>query len=426
MSCFSCMCQVNSKSSDISDLRVYPGTLSFLPVAEYVPKTGKSVKMLKRIRRFFLESTSRSSSMDGMSDKPFSEVFTDGKAHDSENGSDAHFSSEADTVFDRQTSRVGSSTDVPETCVTSAAVINSASASGVLPNTFQPESRQQSSNMHNSANGWDSAVNTNTSSCSETGVMHQCKRRLSGTMSRYEEVEEEVMYASKHKGQPVPTPLLPPLDQPVPDDWVVIKDKFVMFCALYQTHLGSDLLTVPSARLADGVIHLMFVREGVSRASLLRILTSFSSGAHIDLPDVEMVPVLAFRLEPEKSEGHIMVDGEQMEPEPLQCQVLPGLGRIMAIQWIQQIFQCHLWTTALAVQMSYVKLLDENFCILSWNEPLACKTQFVCSYSTPGNTWRNMWCRGSDASFPTKMTVTRAWGWVWVSATRLACGILWG
>jgi hypothetical protein len=148
--------------------------------------------------------------------------------------------------------------------------------------------------------------------------------------------EEETVYASKKDGVAVPYPLLPPLDEPVPDNWVTVEGKFVLACAVYQTHLGSDMLGAPSARLADGIIHLMFVRDGISRNHLLNLFLSMSEGRHVDSPEVEFVPVLAFRLEPDMQRtgpgGHLMIDGERIDPTPVQGQVLPGIARIMAIQ----------------------------------------------------------------------------------------------
>ena len=51
----------------LSDLRAYAGKLSFLPVAEYTPKTAMAPKTLKKIRRFSLRSMSSSlSSLDSL------------------------------------------------------------------------------------------------------------------------------------------------------------------------------------------------------------------------------------------------------------------------------------------------------------------------------------------------------------------------
>ncbi|GFS12463.1 sphingosine kinase 2 [Elysia marginata] len=144
--------------------------------------------------------------------------------------------------------------------------------------------------------------------------------------------EEETFLGKKADFCPVPTPLLPALEEPVPDSWACVEGDFVLVMAVYQTHLGSDMLAAPDARLQDGLIHLMMVRKGVSKANLFRLFLSFSQGNHVSSPYVEVVKVLAFRLEPHSSNGNIMVDGERFEPAPIQAQILPGLARVMAIK----------------------------------------------------------------------------------------------
>jgi len=59
----------------------------------------------------------------------------------------------------------------------------------------------------------------------------------------------------------VKTPLLTPLDTPVPDDWVTLDEEFVLVGAVYQSHLAKDNLMASSARLADGVIHLVWTKS---------------------------------------------------------------------------------------------------------------------------------------------------------------------
>jgi len=61
---------------------------------------------------------------------------------------------------------------------------------------------------------------------------------------------------------PVKTPLLAPLSEPVPEDWITIEDdEFVLVGAVYQSHLAKDNLMAPGARLADGVIHLVWTKS---------------------------------------------------------------------------------------------------------------------------------------------------------------------
>lgn len=118
--------------------------------------------------------------------------------------------------------------------------------------------------------------------------------------------------------------LLPPLDQPLPTrDWVTIEGDFVLVLALYQTHLGADLYAAPQARFDDGLIHLTFVRAGISRATLLRLFFAMERGTHhsVSSPYVSHITCRAFRLQPLSTRGTLTVDGELVPYGPLQAQV---------------------------------------------------------------------------------------------------------
>ncbi|XP_035238816.1 sphingosine kinase 2 [Anguilla anguilla] len=126
--------------------------------------------------------------------------------------------------------------------------------------------------------------------------------------------------------------LLPPLDQPLPTrDWVTIEGDFVLVLALYQTHLGADLHAAPQAKFDDGLIHLTFVRAGISRATLLRLFLAMERGAHLSLssPYVSHVPARAFRLQPLSPRGTLTVDGELVPYGPLQAQIHPSMARLI-------------------------------------------------------------------------------------------------
>jgi len=118
--------------------------------------------------------------------------------------------------------------------------------------------------------------------------------------------------------------LLSPLDQPLPSrDWVTIEGDFVLVLALYQSHLGADLHAAPQATFDDGLIHLTFVRAGISRATLLRLFFAMERGTHHSLssPYVSHVSCRAFRLQPLSTRGTLTVDGELVPYGPLQAQV---------------------------------------------------------------------------------------------------------
>lgn len=105
-----------------------------------------------------------------------------------------------------------------------------------------------------------------------------------------------------------------------------------MVHASYQSHLGEDCLFAPESKLNDGTIWLLIIRGNVTRTQMLHFLLGLSSGAHAQNTGngVELLPVKAFRIEPDMDErGYMTVDGEHIEYGPIQAEVFPGLSRIM-------------------------------------------------------------------------------------------------
>lgn len=131
-----------------------------------------------------------------------------------------------------------------------------------------------------------------------------------------------------------PASQLPCLTTSLPANWECLEGKFIMVHASYQTHLGEDCLIAPDAKLNDGIIWLLIIRDNVSRAQLLQFLLGLSTGAHAGIQSadnsIEFIPVRAFRIEPDLNEtGYMTVDGEQVEYGPIQAEVCPSLARIM-------------------------------------------------------------------------------------------------
>lgn len=129
-----------------------------------------------------------------------------------------------------------------------------------------------------------------------------------------------------------PASTIPALTAPVPNDWIIETGEFVMVHAAYQTHIGSDCLFAPKSQLDDGIIWLMVIRAGATRQELFKFLIGLSSGTHIPTapnPYMEMIPVTAFRIEPNGSQGHFTVDGELIEYGPIQCEIFNGLSKVL-------------------------------------------------------------------------------------------------
>ncbi|VVC27919.1 Hypothetical protein CINCED_3A011924 [Cinara cedri] len=74
-----------------------------------------------------------------------------------------------------------------------------------------------------------------------------------------------------------PISRLPPLSDPVPSDWEVIEDEFVMIHASYLSHISEDVILAPKSKLNDGVIWLLIIKNGISRTTLLQVNTSFET-----------------------------------------------------------------------------------------------------------------------------------------------------
>ena len=130
------------------------------------------------------------------------------------------------------------------------------------------------------------------------------------------------------------TPLLVPLSQPVPDNWVTIEDEFVSVIAVYLSHLGPDLIVDPDIRLDEGIIHLILVHHSATRAQILKLMLQLSDGSvnYHENTSIELVPVTAFRIEPLTEKGCIAVDGEVVDYGPIQGQILPKMATVMGIE----------------------------------------------------------------------------------------------
>ncbi|XP_035258818.1 sphingosine kinase 1 [Anguilla anguilla] len=129
-----------------------------------------------------------------------------------------------------------------------------------------------------------------------------------------------------------PDSLLVPLEQPVPGDWTVVEEQeFMLVLAMYQSHLGEGMMAAPGSCLQDGLIHLLYVRAGISRPALLRLFLAMEKGAHVanGCPHLVYARARALRLEPLSPKGVITVDGESVEYGPVQAQVHSGLARLI-------------------------------------------------------------------------------------------------
>jgi sphingosine kinase len=128
---------------------------------------------------------------------------------------------------------------------------------------------------------------------------------------------------------------LAPLESPVPSDWLTIEENFILFLVVYLPLISRDFLGSGESTFNDGSMHVMYIKEGASRIDILKILTEAEDGSHLKNDLVEFVKVKAFRLEPladatTETTGTFMVDGELIPYGPVQAEITPSLGNVLA------------------------------------------------------------------------------------------------
>lgn len=74
---------------------------------------------------------------------------------------------------------------------------------------------------------------------------------------------------------------LPPLSEPVPSDWMVIKDNISMFLASKVPLLSRGMLSHPCALPNDGTLDLLLVRGSPGIKKQLDVFTKVEKGHHI-------------------------------------------------------------------------------------------------------------------------------------------------
>lgn len=310
---------------------MYRGKVSFLPITKYIPKTSNNNNSSNsldipgsRNRRVSLHSLDEQMYQDGLDE----DVKLRTKSMPSELFRAKSLSANLDGSVDVNVNGENL-TDIRDSSVFGL------SDSQKFQNSRDSKMSIGSENEAQYQNGEVKNGNFNLDEVEgEDNVSGTSMDRNTGLAGSSDSIQETLRMVKK-PGQAVPSYLLPPLDQPVPDDWVTLDEDFVTVCAVYQTHLGSDVIMAPDAHFNDGLIQLVLIRSGVTKQQLFSLMTSLEKGSHVDNPSpyVEFIKVLAFRIEPEMDkEGVIMIDGEKVDYAPLQAQVLPGIANLMAIQ----------------------------------------------------------------------------------------------
>ena len=265
-----------------SGLKKYRGRLSFLPVEPYVPPH------LTKSRSMSLNKHSTSSaSIEGLSYRRTQSMYANMTQPDDQSLSSCAEASESEFRMSP------GSTPSQLSLVNDTQIVDIQGTDGAVQNgaiVSQPVAE--------------------TSANSSSGTIMDCSRLDPSSLDRDQ---------------------LPPLSEPVPDNWVTIEENFVFFTASLLSHLSADTVVAPDASMNDGYIYIGIIREGVSRLDVLTMMSEAAEvknhGVAYDL--VERIKVKAFRLTPLTNDGIMTVDGERVPYGPIQAHAMPCAARVM-------------------------------------------------------------------------------------------------
>ena len=99
------------------------------------------------------------------------------------------------------------------------------------------------------------------------------------------------------------------------------KSDFTFIMALNTKHTGKGMYAAPKAKLDDGLIDLIIVREK-GKMKLLNLLPKIFDGTHIDSEIVEYYQVSRFSLIPDENEP-LNIDGEITGKTPIEVKMIP-------------------------------------------------------------------------------------------------------
>lgn len=115
--------------------------------------------------------------------------------------------------------------------------------------------------------------------------------------------------------------------------WQTSEGPFSVFLASNVTHISNDLQLTPEAGFETRSVDIVFVRD-VGRCALLKLFMDTESGEIAEDPLVHnLTGVEAFRLVPEDEyeDGHMVIDGEEVPYDAIECVVMPGALRILTL-----------------------------------------------------------------------------------------------
>ncbi len=126
------------------------------------------------------------------------------------------------------------------------------------------------------------------------------------------------------------TDLLVPLSSPLPETWTTVEDNFLNVSFLSVPFLSRANIGDLNVRVGSGKISLLWIDGAASRLDTLKVMVNSTSGKHVEMEQVKVIDVVAFRIEPITPAGIMTLDGEVVSYGPMQAQIHPHMGYVMS------------------------------------------------------------------------------------------------
>ena len=162
------------------------------------------------------------------------------------------------------------------------------------------------------------------------GSQSPAAENVSGDGAQPETQKEPDSSPSKSKPFGPPTDLLVPLEQPLPDTWVTNEADYLGIIPIMITHLSRSSFGDANFEIGSGKIRLMWIDGSISRSGALKLFSGTDTGKHVDMAEVKVIDVRAFRIDPITPNGTITVDGEKVRYGPIQAQIHPHMATVMS------------------------------------------------------------------------------------------------
>lgn len=122
---------------------------------------------------------------------------------------------------------------------------------------------------------------------------------------------------------------LPPISGSVPSNWKSIEGEFICVTPFMIPLTSKSFYGDPTLPIGSGKIRIGVCDGHLTRLGMLELIIKTTTGQHLEMEGVWCIDVKAFRLEPHATPTMLTIDGEEVNCGVLQCQIHPGLARLM-------------------------------------------------------------------------------------------------